>query len=170
MDKFKSVIENFNTDLWHYHFVIEKVVAEKFIEGKDRRVMCTINESLTIPCALMHHGDGNYFINLNKEVRKKLKLNVGDKITFSLDKDNSEYGIPMPEEMKELLLIDDEANKHFHALTPGRQRSLLYLIGKPKNSATRLNKALAITEFLKLHKGNLDYKLLHQFIKEFNKL
>ncbi len=166
----ESILENFNTDLWGHHFKVPAEVAEPFNTDSERRVICTINESLSIHCALMHDGSGGFFINMNKENRKKLGLNLGDKLKYTLKIDDSKYGLPMPQEMAELLKIDDEADKYFHALTPGKQRSLLFLIGKPKTSNTRLNKALGITEFLKVNKGILDFKLLNAFLKDFNKL
>lgn len=42
----------------------------------------------------------------------------------------------MPEELEELLHQDEEGNRLFHALTPGKQRTLLYYIGAPKTADT----------------------------------
>ncbi|MBK8504974.1 MAG: hypothetical protein IPL46_23810 [Saprospiraceae bacterium] len=39
----------------------------------------------------------------------------------------------MPEELGELLQMDDKANDLFHALTAGKQRNLLFIVGKPKH-------------------------------------
>jgi len=165
----ESILEKFDSNLWGHHFKISDEIASEFIEGNDRRVICSIGE-VKFPCALMPFGKGGFFINMNKENRTKLKIVVGDKISYALEKDSSEYGMPMPEEMEELLKIDDEASQFFHALTPGKQRSLLYIIGKPKSSATRLNKAIGITEFLKHNQGKLDFKLMNIFLKDFNKI
>ncbi len=169
MSTYKSILEKFEGNLWGFHIKVESSIAEKYIEKNDRRVLCSIDGANSFPCALMPHNSGKYFINLNKTIRTKHRLNIGDTVAFSLEKDDSEYGLPMPEEMKELLAIDDEADKYFHALTPGKQRSLLYIIGKPKRSESRLNKALAITEYLKEYKGAIDFKVMNTFIKEYNK-
>lgn len=170
MEVYKSVLRRFNSNLWGHHFMLSQEIGDAFSEGSDRRVVCEVNTCLKFHCALMPFGEGGYFINLNEEYRSKLNLQIGDELTFTLEKDRSRYGMPMPEEMSELLKIDDEANDHFHALTRGKQRSLIYMVSKPKTSATKLNKALAIAEFLKYNKGVLDYKLLNTFMKEFNKL
>ena len=170
MDIHKSSIEDFKTDLWHFHFKVPQDIAREFIDGNNRRVICTLNKVKKFPCALMPSGEEGCFINVNKEIRKELGLREGDAIEYSLEKDESEYGLPMPEELGELLKIDNEANDFFHALTPGKQRNLIYIVGKPKLSATRMHKALGITEFLKEHKGDLDFKLLNTFMKTFNKL
>lgn len=170
MEVFESVLEKFDSNLWGHHFKVGDEIAAPFIDGNNRRVLCTVNEAIEFPCALMPYGRGGFFINMNKENRKKLNLTIGDKLRFTLKKDESEYGMPMSEEMAELLKVDDEANAYFQALTPGKQRSLLYIIGKPKSSERRLNKALGITEFLKYNKGALDFKLMNAFLKDFNKL
>ena len=74
----------------------------------------------------------------------------------------------MPEEMEVLLAQDEEADRYFHQLTPGKQRSLLHIIGKPKTEATRLKKAIVITEYLKTNRGKLDFKELNLAFKEYS--
>ena len=170
MNKHQAILANFNNDLFGYHFELDPKIAEEFIEGKDRRVICTINDTLKFHCGIMFKGEGETYINLNKDYVKKLGIKLGDIFTFTLEKDRSEYGMPMPEELGELLAMDEDASKHFHALTRGKQRNLIYIVAKPKTSNTRLNKALAITEFLKLNNGILDFKALNQFFKVFNKI
>jgi uncharacterized protein YdeI (YjbR/CyaY-like superfamily) len=76
----------------------------------------------------------------------------------------------MPEELQVLLDQDDMGNELFHALTKGKQRSLVYLVSKVKNSNSRLNKSLAIIEHLKDVKGKLDYRMLNEKIKYYNNL
>lgn len=65
---------------------------------------------------------------------------------------------------------DEQGNELFHALTKGKQRSLVYLVTKVKNSDSRLNKSLAIIEHLKDVKGQLDFKMLNEKIKYYNNL
>ena len=127
--------------------------------------MCTLNEQVTFPWALMGDGAGDYFINTNQEIRKKLGLDIGSTIRYSLEKDKSTYGMPMPEELGEILDMDEDANRYFHALTLGKQRNLIFLVAKPKGSETRLRKAIVITEFLKDNNGKLDFKALNEAFK-----
>ena len=87
-----------------------------------------------------------------------------------MEKDESKYGIPMPEEMQEALYMDPEADQLFHKLTPGKQRSLLYIIGKPKSSNKRIEKAIVILEHLKTQGGKVDFKQLNIDFKEANRL
>ena len=162
---YQARLFNFDeSDIWSFHLKVPADIAAPFID-KDRRVLLQIGDLPAFACALMHDGKGDYFINLNKERRKKLGLQLGDKVTATIEKDNSKYGMPIPEIMEILLADDEEANRYFHELTPGKQRSLLHIIGKPKTEATRLKKAVVITEYLKTNKGKLDWKELQLAFK-----
>lgn len=168
MTTFETTLENFNSNLWGHHIIIPIDIKEKFVIDKDRRVIIKINGSHEIPCAIMPNGDDYFFINVNKENRKKLKIKEGDKVTVEIKKDESKYGMPMPEEFAEILYLDPEVEKYFQQLTPGKQRNLLHLIGKPKGQETRIKKAIVISEHLKTHKGKLDFKILNEEYKNYN--
>ncbi len=166
---FTTPLENFNTALWTFHIVVLEQYAKPFLDGNDRRVVCTLNGSLEFQCALMPKGDGHFFININKKIRDKLKLQLGSMVEVSLRKDESEYGLPMPEEFGETLAQDEEGNRYFQALTPGKQRNLLYIAGQPKTSDTRLKRAIVLVEHLKANKGKIDFKQLNLDMKEANR-
>lgn len=169
--KFKSKIEDFKgiSTVWACHFVVPDSIVQEVKSKKIKRLICNVNDNIEFPCALMPMGNGIYFINVNKETRTKLGLTIGSELKISLKPDKSKYGMPMPEEMCELLKMDEEANRVFHELTKGKQRTLLYIIGKPKNTDSRLNKAILITRYLKMVEGKLDFKEMNDYIKT-NKL
>lgn len=154
-----------STLMWDYRIPVDKEDAEKIITT-DRRVICIINDSLEFNAGLLPDGKGNYFININKENRNKLNLDAGDKIRLTLSKDESKYGMPVPPSFEELLYQDPEGEALFNALTPGKIRSLLYLIGKPKSEQKQLEKGLVILEYLKESGGKLDGKELNQAFKD----
>ena len=135
------------------------------MDGKDRRVICRLNDQIEFPCAIMFKGEDYFFVNVNKPTRTKLRLEVGNKVEVEMWKDDSEYGMPMPEELAEIFLMDPEADKAFHALTKGKQRSLIYIVGKPKSSDIRIRKAVAMTEYVKSCKGVVDFKVLNEAMK-----
>lgn len=162
---FTTILEKFNSNLWGFHIKVPSEAAEIFKEGKERRVVCHLNNIIEIQCAIMPKGD-TFFINLNKEVRKKLDLGLGEKVTVTLRKDESKYGLPMPEEMDELLKMDEEGSRYFHELSKGKQRTLLHMIGKPKTSDTRLRKALVVVDYLKMTGGKLDFTELKEAFKD----
>ena len=112
--------------------------------------------------------DNASYILVNQKVRTELNLSDGDKVLITLEKDTSEYGIPMPESFRVLLDQDEVGSQFFHSLTPGKQRSLIYIVGKVKNVDSQLNKGLAILDHLTEVKGKLDFKALNVKIKEYN--
>lgn len=165
---YKTQVSQYDSTLWSVYIPVPTDIAESFLESKTKRVVCTINNSLSLHCAILSMGNGNYYMLLNKDNRKKLKLNIGDAIDIIIEPDTSQYGIALPEEMKELLFLDQEGSEVFHKLTPGKQRSLLFLVGKPKNSETRLKKAVVILDYLKMTGGKLDFKELNEAFKQAN--
>lgn len=166
---FTSSLEKFDSNLWGYHFPIPLSVAEKYINGANRRVLCKVNDRLTIQSALMPSDDG-WFILANKEVSKKLGLQIGSKVKITIEKDHSEFGMEMPESFRVLMEQDLEGKAYFDKLTPGKQRNLIYIAGKVKNIDSQLRKGMAIMDHLKETKGNLDFKILIQKIKQYNRL
>lgn len=164
--EFISTIGKLDSAVWNMHLSIPKDISDHFLATTGKRVICNIDDRWEYHAALMPKGDGIYFININQEIRKKLKLEEGDKILVALSSDNSKYGIHLPEEMKELLEQDIEGEVVFHQLTIGKQRSLLHIIGTPKSSDARLRKALMTLDYLKSVDGVLDFKELNLFYKE----
>lgn len=162
---FTALLENFNSNLWGYHISVPELIAKVFLEKGGRRVVCRLNDGVEFQCALMPKGDGSYFININKKLRDKLGLKLGMQVQASLRKDDSEYGLPMPEELAELLKQDEDGNVLFHALTPGKQRTLLYIAGSPKTSDTRLRRAIVVIEHLKANGGKVNFRQLNEDMK-----
>lgn len=164
---FKSPILKFESDLWSYYVAIPKSIGDQFIDGEDRRIICTINTADPIHSALMPKGDV-YSVYVKKEFMKKYALNEGDEVEVQLEKDRSEYGMPVPESFRVLLDQDQEGSMYFHELTRGKQRNLIHIVGKVKNVDSQLAKGLAIMHHLKEAKGELDFKRLNVLIKEYN--
>ena len=166
---FTTQIEQFDQHLWDFHFMVPNEICEHFLNTlKTRRVVCHINSQLILHCALTSDGLGQYFVTFNKENRKILKVGLGDILQVEITEDKSKYGIPCPEEMKELLEIDLEGAQLFHELTPGKQRSLLHIVGKVKSSDLRIKKSMVIIDFLKENQGILDFKELGEAFKMAN--
>lgn len=166
--EFTSGLKKFESNLWGHHVEIPAAIAEQFIDGTDRRVICVLNDAVTINSSIMSSGEV-FFILINKNLREKLALKIGSEIKIRLSKDHSTYGMPMPEEFATLLEQDETGSEYFHALTPGKQRALIYMVSKVKNFDSRLNKALAILFHLKEQQGKLDFKQLNLTIKAYNK-
>lgn len=163
--EFTAKLENFNTRLWSYHIKVPKAIAAHFLEMGDKRVVCRLNDTMEFQCAIMPAGEGVYFININKKIRDQLKLKEGSKLVVHLEKDNSEYGLPFPEELKELLDQDKEGNKLFHALPPGKQRNLIYAVAQVKNADLRIHRAMVVIGHLKKNNGKINFRQLNQELR-----
>ncbi len=163
--KFDAVLDKFSPESG-WHFVgVSREVADSFEFAKgSRRVICTLNGAETFPCALMPY-DGSFFLMVNKGIRTRLGIEAGDSITVELEKDESKYGMPMPEELQEVLNQDPDGDKLFHLLTPGKQRSILYFVGKVKDIDRRIHTSLIFVEHLKQNDGKIDHKRLQQELK-----
>lgn len=162
--KFKTILTRSPADSgWHF-LIVSREIERKFkFEGKSKRVVCSINGSDGFQCALLPSGD-TFYIIVNKQKRDALGIVAGDTVNVELVKDESKYGLPMPEEFQEVLNQDAEGDRLFHDLTAGKQRSLLYFIGKPKDIDMRIHYSLIVIEHLKEHGRVLD-KVLAEELK-----
>jgi hypothetical protein len=133
----------------HYIMLDAKLVT-KLTKDNNKRVICTINKTEKLHCAIMPKKDGGHFVMIGASICKKLKLKVGMEIQASFLIDKTEYQFDMPEELKEVLDTDEEANKIFHALTAVNQRGLIYLLSLVKSSDKKIERALKIAERIKL--------------------
>jgi uncharacterized protein YdeI (YjbR/CyaY-like superfamily) len=59
---------------------------------------------------------------------------AGLKVEFKKDLE------PMPEELEQILAVDEELKTAFEALTPGRQRGYILYFSKPKQAKTRISR------------------------------
>jgi len=158
--EFTAKLENFNTKLWTYHIKVPNAIARHYLEMGDKRVICNLNDAMEFQCAIMSAGDGVYFINVNKKIRDQLSLKEGSKIRVDLEKDTSEFGLPFPDELKEVLCQDKAADGIFKKLTPGKQRNLIYIAGQPKTSDLRILRSVIIADHLKNNKGKINFPAL----------
>lgn len=169
MLNFESRLGKFDFNHWHYHFPVPDEIAAQMMDKNHRRVLVKINGSQPFHMALMKAKEC-WYILINQELRKKLDLDENKKATIQIERDSSEYGHEVPEEFLVLMDQDEEGSVFFKSLTPGKQRSLIYLVTKVKNPESRMKKSLAIMHHLKLAKGQLDFKQLNEWIKYYNNL
>lgn len=149
-----------NETPWHVLRVRRSQVAILGLKGNLRRVVCTLNALEPFNCSLFP-SKGDYFLTLSKPLRAKLGVDVGDVVNVMLVKDESKYGMPMPEEFAEVLRQDPEAEQLFESLSPGNQRLMLKLIVMVRDVDKRILRALAGAELLKSSGGVFDYHAQH---------
>ena len=163
--KFRSKLELTDSKPpWHILRVPKTKVVSFDFKGNLRRVVCALNGTETFPCALFP-SRGDYFITINKKLRRDLGLEVGRLVTVELSKDESKYGMPMPDEFAEVLKQDSEGQRLFDALNPGDQRLMLKLIVFVKDVDKRIARALVGIEMLKKSEGKFDYHVQHDAMR-----
>lgn len=142
-----------------YHFlIIPEETAQQVIEEDNKRVKCVLNEDIVMHCQLNFSAAEGYKINISKRQFKNLGLVAGSQVKVQIAHDDSPYQAPMPEELQEVLDTDPEGFQRFQALTPGKQRSIIFRVAAGKSIDTRINRALKVMEKLKM--GLTDLKEL----------
>ncbi|MBK7392033.1 MAG: DUF1905 domain-containing protein [Chloracidobacterium sp.] len=163
--KFKTELTRAMPESGWVFLVITPEIANKFpTDGKSRRVVCRINDGEPFQCAILPWGEIFYII-VNKKRRDAIRVDVGDTVDVVLTEDDSIYGLPMPDEFREVLNQDPEGDKLFHSLTAGKQRSILYLLGNIKNIDDRIHQALIIVDHMKENDGKIIDKKLYEELK-----
>ncbi|HCA81523.1 MAG TPA: hypothetical protein DEP53_17465 [Bacteroidetes bacterium] len=164
--RFVAPLERSDNKLWGSHVRVPPGIAKVFASGRSRRILCRLNDSDEFQCALLPFGTGQFVISVNKSLRSKLGLEPGDDVIVRVQKDESTYGLPVPEELAELFAQDKEGDRLFHALSRGKQRTLLYIIGSVKDPEKRIHRALAIVNHLKENLGTINYRRLSETLRD----
>lgn len=141
------LLQKFDSGM-HYILLDQNTTATLTNNGNNR-VLCRMNNQLEFHCAVMPKKEGGHFINVGSIICKKLGIQEGSKVTASFTVDDTPYQFEMPIELEEVLNTDEQANKLFHGLTSGNQRSLIYLVTQVKSSEKRIERALKIAAKIK---------------------
>lgn len=131
-----------------------------------KRVFASYDGGEAEQTRLLPDGDGGHYLLLSVEHQQAYGLRHGDQVHVQLLPDDSDYGMPLPAEWAECLAGDGELDRAFHALTPGRQRRILYVVGAPKTAATRERKAAGCAAYLReVGAAGFDYAGLVAWLK-----
>jgi hypothetical protein len=166
---FAGTLGKFDFNHWNYHIPVSEEIANQMMDEKHRRVLVWIKGSGPYHMALMKSKE-YWYILVNQDLRTRFNLDGEKSFPVRIERDHSEFGHDVPEELQVLLDQDDAGNDYFRKLTPGKQRSLVYIVTTVKNSDSRMRKSLAIIHHLKLAKGKLDFKQLNEWIKHYNNI
>ncbi|WP_378184113.1 YdeI/OmpD-associated family protein [Aquimarina sp. SS2-1] len=135
-----------------HSILIPNEIVTPFVIQKHRRIVVYIqfeSRSVQFHAALQRRNE-LYFVMFSKKNQKQLDIFPSDYFKVQLLEDTSKYGVEMPEELEAVLQSDPEASEIFESFTDGMKRSLIYYVLGFKNSQTRIDKALMITENIKL--------------------
>lgn len=166
---FTARLDRFDFNHWSYHIPVPEEISIQMMDENHRRVLVWIKESGPHHMALMK-AKAYWYVLVNQDLRTKLSLDGEKTFPVQIARDHSEFGHDIPEELQVLLDQDVEGNGYFRQLTPGKQRSLVYIVTTVKNPESRMKKSLAILHHLRLAKGKLDFKQLNIWIKHYNNI
>ncbi|HMQ06513.1 MAG TPA: YdeI/OmpD-associated family protein [Saprospiraceae bacterium] len=139
------------TGVYHYGFIEIPVEVQNQLQLKHRdRLVVSFPGGGHIHCAAQRYQDGPLTIYLGKHFRKQAGIQPGIPVRIQICRDNSEYGMAVPEELEEVFATDPEGLQAFLELTPGKKRSALYFVSKAKMQETRIQRALLVVENIKL--------------------
>ncbi|MFC7357633.1 YdeI/OmpD-associated family protein [Jejudonia soesokkakensis] len=145
-----------------YIIILPETIVLPFIEKGHSRPQFKASHASN---EILFHGalrkrNDHYLLMFSKAKQQELKLEKGEPFTLQLFEDTTEYGVIPPEELEEVLNSDPFAFEIFKKLTDGKKRSIIYYIKRIKNSQTRIDKSLIITENLK--RGITELKELYK--------
>lgn len=137
-----------------HHFTVMDEVLAAFCDAKtksiyNQRFSITLNDTVTWKGGTVALGNQSAYIAVSKDRMKTLGIHEGDEVSVTLEKDNSKYGLDVPQEFEEVLRQDSEAKKRFESLTMGFQRAIIYMIIQFKSSDKRIEKSIFFLENLK---------------------
>lgn len=165
--QFSTPLEAASSKLFNWQLRVPAEVTAAFLASPTKkRVVCVLNGQDPHQCALTPIGGGVYVIKVNQGRIKKLALAEGENVVTELFPDDSKYGLPMPEEMAAVLAEDPEGDEIFHALTPGKLRTMLYVVSQGVDSDDRIWRAVQIIEHLKKRAGKIDFKALYHDLRK----
>ncbi|MES2618637.1 MAG: DUF1905 domain-containing protein [Bacteroidota bacterium] len=140
---------------------IPPVIVKQLGGSFSQRVICTINQKISFQAGFVSLGNGSAYISVNQARLKKLGVEEGDMVSVSLVKDDSEYGVPMPEELDVLFQQDREGFDRFKGLAMGMQRYIMNHVSAVKNTQKRVDRAiLLITNLKKTKKGKETFRAI----------
>ena len=135
----------------YYSLLLPEDMILPFLEKNIKRVKAraTFEDKVLDFHAAIQKRNGLHYMMFGKRYQKELGIFPNDYFQLQLFEDDSKYGVEMPEELDAVLLSDYDAFQIFEALTPGKQRGIIYMIIRYKNSQTRIDKSILLCENLK---------------------
>jgi len=149
MISFESHIGKLDYLLGVNYIFIPSSVLNKCGGIKSGRWICHLQNQIKFQCGFVSLAEGNAYITINKTRMKKLNLQTGDHVKVQLEKDESQYGLDMCEELATLLQQDYEGLARFNKLSPGIQRYIIFHVSQVKNVNLRLDRSLLLIGNLK---------------------
>lgn len=149
--RFESILDRLPKKGGEFYMVVPDEVAVQFVQGrKPARVRCLLNGHVDFQCAIRPKGGGGFYINIGTPLRQQGKLVLGQKLHAEVRPDDSEFGRDVPEELQELLEMDEEGKRLFDESLPSHQRAIIYYVAGAKSVQVRIDRAIMMINRLKV--------------------
>lgn len=103
----------------------------------------------TFRSSIFPTGEGDFYLVLNREVRAGARVQVGDRIQVTLEKDLEPRTLDVPEDFQQALDENPEALAAFARLSYTHQKEYIQWIESAKREATRRRRVASAVEKLK---------------------
>ena len=149
--RFESTLDRLPRKGGEFYMIVPDEIAMQFVEGrKPARVRCLLNGKVDFQCAIRPKGGGGFYINIGTPLRQEGKFVLGQKLHAQIRKDESEFGRDVPEELQELLELDEEGKRLFYESLPSHQRAIIYYVAGAKSVQVRIDRAIMMINRLKV--------------------
>jgi len=141
--EFKAIIkqhENMNAAYVDPPFDVQEVFGSKRVKVK------ATFDGAEYRGSLVNMG-GCYMLGLTQEIRKKIGKGFGDEILVTVEKDEEERSVEIPEDIAELMNSNEKAVATFQSLSYTAQKEYITWVTSAKRQETRadrIQKAVAL--------------------------
>lgn len=136
-------------DGYTQHVLIPDDLFQKFREAQVKRIQVWFNSVGPFHLAL-NSKNGRGFLYISGATLKRIDAFPFEEIPVVIQPDETKYQAPEPKEWMELIEADEEIRNRFHALTIGKQRSILFAIDRMKSESARIRKTVSVANELRM--------------------
>lgn len=133
MERFTAIIkqhESMNAAYIEPPFDIKEVFGAKRVKVK------ATFDGIEYRGSIVNMG-GCYMLGMTQEIRKKIGKDFGDSVDVTVEKDEEERTVEIPEDFQELLNSNQEAYHSFHKLSYTKKKEFVTWITDAKKPETR---------------------------------
>ena len=147
---FTAPVKRFSIEGGMHYLELPNEFAEPMRATGHKRWVCTIQDVLTWHCGLLPTGEGTWFVVLSKAKMEAVEAHVGDWLNVDMVPDTSKYGMPLPEDLEDILADDPEFERRFDAMLPGKRRNAIHQIASAKTPETAAKRIIKLMQQLGL--------------------
>lgn len=127
----------------------------------NQRLIIDLDGKISWQCGVLALGDGYGMITVQQQRLKKIGKQLNESVRVSLKKDDSEFGVEIPEEIQEYWLQVPETKERFDLLTLAWKRYILNFISSAKTANKRMERThILLTNLLNTPPGNENFRQL----------